>query len=69
MSNAEIIAMALVKYGPTLARELVNLFQVENPSIDDWNKLFALADKSYDDYVKPVETSSGTPVPAPSAPS
>lgn len=50
----EIIAMALVKYGPGLARELVAIFQNPAPTMDDWNKIFTLAEKPYEDYVKPI---------------
>jgi len=49
---ALIIAEALVKYGPTLALALVDLFQKQEITRDDWLKIFALAEKSYEDYVK-----------------
>lgn len=51
---AEIIAMALVKYGPTLARGLLEIFQKDAPTTEDWERVFALAEKPYEDYVKPI---------------
>ena len=52
-TTAEIIAMALIKYGPAMARSLVEIFQVDTPTAEQWEKVFGLAEKSYDDYVKP----------------
>lgn len=54
MSTSEIIALALIKYGPSLAKALVEIFKVETPTPEMWNAVFALAEKSYDDYIKPV---------------
>jgi hypothetical protein len=54
MSTWEIIALALVKYGPELARALLNLLSVEAPTKEQWEAVFALAEKPYEDYVKPV---------------
>ena len=54
MSTTEIIALALVKYGPALARALVAIFQVANPTSEQWEQVFAVAQKSYDEYVKPT---------------
>ena len=48
---AEIIALALVKYGPDLARALVEILTKPNPTKADWEKVFALADKPYEAYV------------------
>jgi hypothetical protein len=53
MSVAEIIALALVKYGPSLARALVEIFSVENPTREQWDAVFALAEKDYEFYVNP----------------
>lgn len=52
-TTAEIIAMALIKYGPSLARALVEIFQTEKPTPAQWETVFSFAEKSYDDYVKP----------------
>lgn len=52
MNTALLIAEALIKYGPTLARGLAELFAKPAPTLEDWEKVFKLAEKSYDDYVK-----------------
>ncbi len=48
---AILIAQALIKYGPTVARELTLLFKKDKPTQDDWEKVFALSEKPYDAYV------------------
>lgn len=48
----EIIALALVKYGPAMARALMELFSKPTVTLADWDKVFALAEKSYEDYTK-----------------
>ena len=53
MPQALLIAELLLKYGPTVAREIVNLFAVAAPTPGDWEKVFSLAEKSYEAYVKP----------------
>jgi len=50
MSTALIIEFA-IKFGIPAARELVKLLTVENPTIEQWEKVFAPAEKSYDDYI------------------
>ena len=57
-TTAEIIAMALIKYGPSLARALVEIFQTETPTPTQWEVVFSYAEKSYDDYVKPTSASN-----------
>lgn len=47
-----VIAQALVKYGPAVARSIRDIFTKANPTIEDWEAVFALSEKSYDDYVK-----------------
>ena len=56
MSTTEIIAMALIKYGPELAKALLGLFQQATPpTAAQWETVFALVKtKSYEDYVKPA---------------
>ncbi len=49
---AILIAQLLLKYGPGVAREITLLFQKKAPTAADWEKVFALAETSYDDYVK-----------------
>jgi hypothetical protein len=51
---AGLILEALVKYGPTVARSINDIFKKTEITPEDWDKVFALADKSYDEYVKPV---------------
>ena len=53
-ATALLIAEALLKYGPGLARGLAELFAKPAPTLEDWEKVFALADKRYEDYVKPL---------------
>lgn len=48
----ELIATALVKYGPAVAKGLYDLFRTENPTPEQWSKLFEMAETSYDDYVR-----------------
>ena len=50
---AILIGQALIKYGPSLARELMLLFSKKEITNEDWNKIFELSEKSYNDYVKP----------------
>ena len=53
MSKEEIIAIALVKYGPIVARALFEIFNKDNVSKQDWIDLFEeVQSKSYDDYIK-----------------
>ena len=54
-----LVLQSLIKYGPDLAREIVALFSVENPTQEQWNKIFDLADKSYEDYVAPTTSIGG----------
>ena len=49
-----LIASALIKYGPGMARELVKLFSNPAPTLEDWEKVFALADKPYEAYTQPL---------------
>lgn len=51
----QLILQVLLKYGPTVAREIILLFQKPAPTMEDWNKVFDLAEKSYDEYVAPVQ--------------
>lgn len=53
MSAPLIIALALLQYGPGLARALVEIFRKPEGTITaaDWEKVFALAEKPYDEYV------------------
>lgn len=50
---AILIAQALIKYGPTVARELTLLFKKDKPTAEDWDRVFTLAETPYDAYVAP----------------
>jgi hypothetical protein len=50
---ALLIGQALVKYGPTMARALAALFMKDEPTLEDWEKVFALAEKPYEAYTAP----------------
>lgn len=50
-----LILQALITYGPVVTKEIVNLFKKQNPTLEDWDKIFDMAAKSYDDYVKPKD--------------
>lgn len=48
-----LIAEALIKYGPDVARGLRDIFAKDVVTNEDWDAVFAkAAAKSYDDYVK-----------------
>ena len=49
-----LILEAFVKYGPTVARAISDLFKKEVITSDDWDKVFALAEKPYESYLKPL---------------
>lgn len=55
MTPFEIIALALVKYGPAAARSLAALFYKKEITMADWEGVFSLAEKSYDSYTKPIQ--------------
>lgn len=55
---ALLIGQALVKYGPTVARALAALFLKDEPTLDDWENVFALAEKPYEAYVAPTAGNS-----------
>ena len=58
---AIILGTALVKYGPDVARAVAGLFQKNDPTWEEWEAVFALAEKSYDDYVRPTAPATPTP--------
>lgn len=51
---ALIIAEALVKYGPTVAREISAIFRTEAPTDEQWDRVFKLAEKPYESYINPT---------------
>jgi len=52
MTQTEIILMALVKYGPNLAKAIYDIFNKPRPTAEDWNAIFALAKQPYESYTK-----------------
>lgn len=50
-ATIELIATALIKYGPGVARALVDIFSNPAPTREAWEKVFSLAEKPYDAYV------------------
>lgn len=55
METAIVIAKFAIMYGIPAAQELVKLFQLKDPSHEDWAKVFALAQKPYDQYIKEAQ--------------
>jgi len=53
METTILIAQLLLKYGPGVAAGVAALFEKKEVTLDDWQKVFAMAEKSYDDYVGP----------------
>ena len=53
--NAEmalLIAQLLLKYGPDVARGVSDIFKKDAPTAEDWEKVFKMAEKSYEEYVQ-----------------
>lgn len=48
-----LVAQILLKYGPVVAEELAVLFHAPDPTLADWQALFAKV-KTYEDYVPNV---------------
>lgn len=53
MSTAMLIVQALIQYGPAAAKAVKEIFETEKPTQEQWDKVFAICEKSYEDYVKP----------------
>ena len=47
-----LILEALVKFGPSAARAIADLFRKDTITAADWDKVFDLAEKSYESYIK-----------------
>lgn len=52
--TALIIAGLLLKYGPELARQVAALFAKKDITLADWEKVFALAETTFETYVPTV---------------
>lgn len=61
MSMVEIIAFALLKYGPEMARSLIAIFQKQEVTPADWESVFALARTPYQWYINPPAPPSTQP--------
>ena len=53
MSTFELILGILVKYGPDAARAVVKLLGKKDITLEEWEAVFIIAEKSYAEYVKP----------------
>lgn len=47
MPQALLIIELLLRYGPALAREVAALFGKKEITLDDWNRVFDMADEPY----------------------
>lgn len=43
---------ALVKYAPGMVESIREVISKKDPTEEDWNALFAKADKTYDQYIE-----------------
>lgn len=46
-----LVVQALIKYGPDVARAVKELFDKDNPTAADWERVFLTASKSYEELV------------------
>lgn len=51
-----MIAQLMIDFGVPTARKFVELLRKPAPTWDDWDDVFAQAEKPFDDYVKPTPT-------------
>lgn len=51
-----LIGQLLLKYGPGVARGVAGIFAKPTHTLEDWEKIFKLTEKSYEDYTKPTTT-------------
>ncbi len=49
-----MIGQLLIQFGPTVAAGFQKLFTTANPTQDDWDKLFAMAQKPWEDRKPPT---------------
>ena len=59
---ALLIGQALLKYGPYVARGLTEIFYKQSPSMNDWVKVFDLAEKPYEAYVSGQQVPKSTSI-------
>ncbi len=52
MELGVLIAGALIKYGPDIARDVAVILHKSDPTLADWEAVFTKV-KTYDEYVAP----------------
>jgi hypothetical protein len=50
MNTAIIIAELLLRYGPDVAQKFQTIFATQSPTQAQWDEVWALSKKSFDDY-------------------
>lgn len=50
-ATISLIVQFALQYGIPAARKLVELFHTEKPTTEQWEAVFAPAEKSYGDYI------------------
>lgn len=56
---ALLVIESLVKYGPAVAASVREMLKKEEPTDEDFTRLFALADKTYDQYREEARKRAG----------
>lgn len=54
METALIIAQFMITYGVPATRKLIELLRTPNPTWEQWDAVFALSEKPFDEYVNPT---------------
>lgn len=63
MTETAIIALYAIKYGVEAAAELQQVFTKDNPTQDDWGRVWAKSSKDPDTLIKEAAARLGVPVP------
>ena len=59
MPTALLILELLLRYGPAVAEAAQQIISKNDPTPDDWQKLFAIASKPYDKYIEEAKKRAG----------
>lgn len=59
MPTSIIILELLLKYGPAVAAAAREIIKIKDPTDEDWRKLFAVAETSYDSYIEAARKRAG----------
>ena len=59
MNAPQLIVYALLTQGPELARALVAIFKVEQPTDAEWETVFAYHKKPYEQYIAEAKAALG----------